>query len=327
MRRKLISLLVTLVLLLGAVAPAAAQDDTPTLRLGLLPILDALPFYVAESEGFFAEAGVEVELVPVASALERDQLVLAGEIDGMINDLISTGIFNQDEPLIQIVALGRRAYPDFPQYRILGAPRSNVTIPEDLTNVEIVISENSVIHYITQRILENAGVDIAKITYRAEPNIALRYQLLLEGTYKAATLPDPLAQAAIENGAVLVADDTALVESQFSQSVLGFRTEVIEKYPDAVEHFVEAWMRAGEAINADPEAYRDLWIENTNVPDDVRDSYVLPPFPIYELTTPEAWADAMDWMLSEEIIDEAPSYESSVTDVFIAQAAPTVKSP
>ncbi len=326
MHRKLMSLLVALVLLLAAAAPSAAQDETPTLRLGLLPILDALPFYVAESEGYFSEAGLKVELVPVASALERDQLVLAGEIDGMINDLISTGIFNQDEPLIQIVALGRRAYPDFPQYRILGAPRSNVTIPQDLTNVEIAISENSVIHYITQRILENAGVDTSQITYRAEPNIAVRYQLLLEGTFKAATLPDPLAQAAIENGATLVADDTGLVESQFSQSVLSFRTEIVEKYPDAVEHFVEAWMRAAEAINADPEAYRDLWIENTNVPDDVRDSYVLPPFPIYELTTPEAWADAMDWMVEEEIIDQAPSYESSVTDVFIHEVTPETKS-
>ena len=127
------------------------------LKMGLLPILDVLPFYVAEQAGYFEEAGLDIELIPVSSALERDQLLLAGEIDGMLNDLISTGIFNQDEARIQIVAQARRAYADSPQFRILAAPRSNITLPREAANFEIGISENSVIQYITQRIMEHAG--------------------------------------------------------------------------------------------------------------------------------------------------------------------------
>ncbi len=325
MRKTVFALVLIAAVLIASLAPLAGRtqaQDAPKLRMGLLPILDVLPFYVAEEAGYFAAEGVEIELIPVSSALERDQLLIAGAIDGMVNDLISTGIFNQDEPLIQIVSLARRAYPDHPQFRILAAPHSNVTIPNDLTNVEIGISENSVIHYITQRILEAEGMNAADLRFRAEPNIPIRFQLLMEGQFKAACLPDPLAQAAIVGGAILIADDTSLVETQFSQSVLSFRTEVIEDNPAAVEGFLRAWMRAAEDINADPDAYRDLWLEKTKVPDSVKDTYALPPFPLYEITNEAAWEDTVAWLIEQGIVESTASYAEAVNPAFLEAIAP-----
>ncbi|HMM28222.1 MAG TPA: ABC transporter substrate-binding protein [Aggregatilineaceae bacterium] len=321
MRRIHLSLVLALALLLGALAPGAAAQDEP-LRMGLLPILDVLPFYVAQEAGYFEEEGVELELIPVSSALERDQMLLVGEIDGMLNDLISTGIFNQDETRVVIVALARKAYDEAPQFRILAAPRSNITIPSDLVGKEIAISENSVIHYIAQRMLEQAGISASEVTWRPEPNIPVRYQLLMEGQLPVVVLPDPLAQAAIEGGAILIEDDSALVDTGFSQSVLSFRREIVEEQPEKVEAFLRAWMRAAEDINADPEAYRELWIEHTNVPDSVKDSYQLPPFPTYEITQPEAWEDTVDWLIEQEIIENRPAYEDTVDPSFIEAIAP-----
>ncbi len=328
MRKITLSVLMAAALLVMAVVPAAAapanapRPQVTTLKMGLLPILDVLPFYVAEQAGYFSDANLNVELIPVSSALERDQLVLAGEIDGMVNDLISTGIFNQDEVRIQVVAQARRAYADSPQFRILAAPDSGFTKPEDLKGVEIAISENSVIHYIAQRILENAGLSASDLEFRAEPNIAIRFQLLMEGTIKAACLPDPLGQAAIEGGAILIADDSSLVDTGFSQSVLSFRTSVIKDKPDAVTAFVDAWMHAAQDINDNPDAYRDLWLENTSVPDSVKDTYVLPPFPTFDITQPFAWDDTMNWLLEQKIIDNAASYEDSVNPYFIMALLP-----
>ncbi len=321
MRTLSLSLVLALALLLGALTPGVSAQDEP-LRMGLLPILDVLPFYVAQEAGYFEEEGVELELIPVSSALERDQLLLAGEIDGMLNDLISTGIFNQDQTRIVIVALARKAYEEAPQFRILAAPRSNITIPSDLVGKEIAISENSVIHYIAQRMLEQAGISADDVTWRPEPNIPVRYQLLMEGQLPVVVLPDPLAQAAMVGGAILVMDDSSLVETEFSQSVLSFRKEIVDEQPEKVEAFLRAWMRAAEDINADPEAYRELWIEHTNVPDSVKDSYQLPPFPTYAITQPEAWEDTVDWLIEQGIIDERPAYEDTVDPRFIEAIAP-----
>lgn len=320
-----LSLGLILVLLAAALGSAAAepnQQEPVKVRVGLLPVLDVLPFFVADEAGYFEEAGLDVELIPVSGPLELFQLMLAGGADMVLTDVTTTVIFNQEAPQVQIVAQARRAYPDAPLFRVLAAPNSGFTSPEDLQGVEVAISENTIIQYITRRILENAGLATADLAYRPEPNILVRFQLLMEGTLKAATLPDPLAQAAIEAGAILIADDSALSEQQFSQSVLVFDTDFVDDNPDAVQGFVRAWMLAAEDINADPNAYRALWLENTTVPESVQDTYELPPFPTYAITDEVAWNDMIDWLLEIGTIEAPVSYADSVNPAFVDALAP-----
>ncbi len=68
--------------------------------------------YVAQKEGLFEKHGVKVELVPVASAPERDQVIAAGQADGMINEALSTALYNKDQVQVQIVRYARAATPD-----------------------------------------------------------------------------------------------------------------------------------------------------------------------------------------------------------------------
>ena len=85
-KRIALLLLILPLILLAACAPAA-PTNTGSLKLALLPIIDTLPIYVAEAEGLFDKHGVTVELIPVASAPERDQLLAAGQADGTINEM------------------------------------------------------------------------------------------------------------------------------------------------------------------------------------------------------------------------------------------------
>jgi NitT/TauT family transport system substrate-binding protein len=86
--------LITLVVLVGLILASCATAPEPaTLRMAVLPILDALPYYVAEARDYFKKYEVEVKAVPVASGLQRDQLMQSGAIDGMLNEMITTGIW------------------------------------------------------------------------------------------------------------------------------------------------------------------------------------------------------------------------------------------
>src|SRR3990170_5873857 len=133
--------------------PPATQTTSPqvrepvTLKIAVLPILDALPMYVAQQQGYFLNQGITVEFIPVSSAAERDQIMAAGQADGMINDLVSTLFYNKETIQIQIVNFARVATPEFPQYRILVAGNSGIETVEDLIGVPIGISEGSVIAY------------------------------------------------------------------------------------------------------------------------------------------------------------------------------------
>jgi len=71
-----LAVVISLIVLLATACSSAAtpQTETITLKIAVLPIIDTLPLYVAQQNGFFAKHGVEIELVPVASAPERVQL-------------------------------------------------------------------------------------------------------------------------------------------------------------------------------------------------------------------------------------------------------------
>ena len=90
---------IILILLIAAWFPLKLQAQTTnqivSLKIALLPILNAFPYYAAEANGYFDDYGVNVVAVPVASGLERDQLMQSGAIDGMLNEMITTANFNR----------------------------------------------------------------------------------------------------------------------------------------------------------------------------------------------------------------------------------------
>ena len=143
----LLLIIVGLGLLSGACSTSSAE--TTTLRMAVLPILETLPMYVAEQEGFFEENGVNIEFVPVASGAERDQLITAGQADGMINEALSTALYNKDDTRVQIVRYARAATSDQALFRILASGKSDIKQAADLRDVEIGISEGTIIEYLT----------------------------------------------------------------------------------------------------------------------------------------------------------------------------------
>jgi NitT/TauT family transport system substrate-binding protein len=311
-----VSVIAILLLSLAACAPGQEAENT-NLKMGLLPILDILPFYVAEQKGYFEEEGINVEFVPVKSAQERDALMQAGEIDGMLNDLVSTGLFNRDEMQIKIVATVRRSYPESPQFRVLTAPDSGISSAQDLAGVPIGISQNTVIEYITDRMLEAEGLSPDQIEIVEVSAIPVRFEQLMAGQIQAATLPDPLAQGAVADGANLVVDDSQYAE--YSQSVLSFSIEAVDSKPNTINKFLSAWNRAVGDLNSNPNQYSDLLIEKARVPESIQGSYQMPPFPEGEVPSQAEWQDVVDWLLEKGLIDQPITYEDSVSTGFAEQ--------
>lgn len=314
MLRHIFFITITALFLTSCAFGTKPTEDT-SLKMGLLPILDVLPFYIARDKGYFEEEGIQVELVPVKSAQERDALMQAGEIDGQLNDLVSTALFDRETSQIKIVAKARKAYPDFPQFRILAAPGVNITGPDDLIGVPIGISQNTVIQYMTDRVLAEWGLPPDQISIEEVSAIPTRFELLMEGQLRAAMLPDPLAQAAISAGASLIVDDAEI--PQFSQSVLSFSTTSLQNKPNTIRAFLRAWNKAVDDLNQDPNAYRDLLIENTAVPESIQGSYNVPQFPKGEITGEAEWNDVVDWAQEKGLLDEPIPYERAVDTSFM----------
>ena len=302
-------------LFLTSCALGSQSAEDKTLKMGLLPVLDVLPFYVAQDKGYFGTEGIQVELVPVKSAQERDALLQAEEIDGALTDLQGVALFNRETPQLKIVTKARKAYPDFPHFRIIAAPGLEVNGPNDLANVPVGISQNTIIEYLNDRLLTAWGLPADQIAIEEVSAIPVRFELLMAGQLKAALLPDPLGQAAIASGASLIVDDTQFPE--YSQSVLVFRTNSLSSKPETVRAFLRAWNMAVVDINQNPNAYRDVLVENTRVPPIIEGTYNVPKFPEGEITSEAEWNDMIEWAQGKGLLDEPVLYDQAVDADFV----------
>ncbi len=313
MKRIVTLLLVSIFLTLAACTPKATP--LPPLRVAVLPVLDVLPLYVAQQQGYFTEAGVQVELVPVGSAPERDQLMQSGQIDGMLNELVTTLYYNRDSSRVKIVRFARIATQEYPVFRILAAKDSGITSVEGLKGVAIGISNGTIIEYMADRVLTHAGLTPAEIQKIAVPKIADRTALLESGELKAAVMPDPLASLLLQKGATLVIDDTSLPE--VSNSVFTFSVQTLTSRPADVQAFLAAVEKAVLDINADKAKYKDLMVELKLVPPSVVGDYQVPTFPTASVPSQAQFDDALAWAMEKDLIPAAQSYSATVDASFL----------
>ena len=324
-------LLLSLSILLGACAPAStptetvaaeagqpadnadqaeAMSEAVTLKIAVLPIMDALPMFVAEADGLFAAHGVNVEFIPVASAPERVQIMQAGQADGTVNEILSVMFFNKESVQMQAVRFAHKATADHAHFSILASAASGITDAQGLKGVEIGVSQGTIIEYLTYRLLEAEGFSEDEIVTLAVPKIPDRLALLGSGEMDAGVLPDPANAMAELSGAVNVLDDRNAPE--YGASVISFRKEVIDAHPEAIEAFLAAIEEAVARINTDPTQYSALLAEKQLVPPPLMESYQVPTFPTAGVTSEASWNDALAWAQSQGLLDVDVSYSESV---------------
>jgi NitT/TauT family transport system substrate-binding protein len=307
MKKWLLFLLFTLISL-----PAMASEP---LKIGLLLIEDSVPFYVAEQEKFYTRQNIQVELIPFLSALERDSALAAGAIDGAIADPVGAILFDKGRGQLKITSLCLGETPGEGVFAILASPKSGLTNAADLKNVEIAVSSSTIIEYVTDRLLEGQGFKADEIKKIEVKKMPIRMQMLLSNSVKAATLPEPLATIAEGKGAKKLITDASAQES-LSQTVMVFRADVLESKKSEISNFFRAYTHAVEAINAEPEKYRKLFVEKGRIPPFLAKNYPIPTYPLPAPFSEKLYQPIIEWLVAKQLVTRL-SYESMVATGFM----------
>lgn len=322
--------LVTGLVIVALVALAAACGQKPEqnragqtgaeqarIRLGMLPIIDNLPFWVAQEKGYFQAAGLDVELIPFPSAVERDSAFTAHKIDGAVGDLLAVAALNEAGVPVKAVSIAMGARPGESRFAVLASPTSAIHTPEQLKNVEIAMSLNSIIEYTTDKLLQHKGLKAEEIKKVSIPKMPVRLEALLKGTVKAATLPDPLATLAVIKGARIVADT---LNDNVAQTVVIIHQDMLAKNLPAVKKLMAAYTQAITDIQANPYAFNQLLAEKANVPAEVLTSreHRLPVnFSAPQLPAKKDVQDVVDWMRERNLLKKPLQYEDLVDERII----------
>ena len=314
-KRLLISGLVLFLALTLALPGCTGADSPPekqsSLKVGAISMMTVLPLYVAQQDGLFKLQGIDVEIVPFRSQIDRDTALNTGELDGVIEDIYSLPVFNKDGDLVKVVAVSPvQGY----MFAIIASKGSSVNSPSDLRGVEIASSLGNIIEYVTDRMCEARGLQPDEVKKSSIASMPLRLEMLNQGKIESATLSRPLSDMALLGGARIICDDSQ--ESLLTSSII-FTRAAINDRPDDIRKFLAAWSQATEKISVDPAAYRSLLVSVASIPDEIAHKIEVPGFDKIRLPELEEYQTKMQWNLEKGNINHPIPYDEVVATGFL----------
>ncbi len=296
-------LIFILLFLLFIFSLSNAIAEAPTIRVGILPIVESLPFLIAQEKGFFSSRGLKVEIVPFASALERDSAIQSGMIHSAILDILGVSLLKSKGVPIVIVTNMTIPTPKRDLYTLVVSPGSKIQAVKNLRGRTIALSSHTTPEYVLEGVQSREGLKTAEIEKVEIKKIPLRYQMLLEGKVDAAVLPEPLGSLAVREGAKRVAGDFGL---KGTQTILTFAEPIIEQHHEAFILFGKAYRRAIQAYQEDPRWGWDLLVKKGGLPAAVKDIPALNSFADIRVPGPEDIESVRTWMKGKGMDAPAP---------------------
>ena len=239
-------------------------------------MVQALPLFVAQEKGLFEEAGVKVDLVPFRTAMEKDVAMNAGQLDGYFGDLFTPVVLASSGVKLKIVARNFVTGEGQRMFGVIAGPKSDFKTVTDLADVPVAVSRNSIIEYATVTLLTQGGLQPDKVRLMEIKAIPIRFQMLMAGQVKAATLPEPLVTLVESKGGKVLADDGG---SAMSSTVLIFTDSFLSSHGDQAAAFLKAVSKAVGLINQGGDDIQAIMNRAGNVPSLCRESMPCPASP------------------------------------------------
>ncbi len=305
--KKIIALLFLPLLFLIVGCGGESKQELRTLKFGLMPDVDAVPFVIAQEKGYFAEEGLTVELQPFKSAIDRDSALQSGNLDGAVSDMLAVAFAKDGGFDVKITSRTDGSY------KLIAAPKMEKLTVAALANKEVAVSRNTIIEYVTDHILEShamSGDDVAKVVI---PQIPTRLELLQNGKLAAATLPEPLASVAIHNGCHFIEGSD---EIGINPGVILFTQKSTKEKQKEIKALYRAYNKAVKYLNStDRSEYIDLVVEKSGFPPAAKEALVFPTYKEAELPRESDVKDCVAWLKNKDLIKQSYSYADLVIDL------------
>jgi len=232
----------------SAVASPVGEPDKLTVGLGYIPSVQFAPFYLAQQEGWYAEAGLEVEF---QNKIDPDLITLVGQgaIDVGIGDGTSViPAVSQGIPIRYLATV----YGQSPNI-VFAKASSGITTAADLAGRKVGTPGRYGSGWIMlQALLGSAGLTVDDVEIVEYPDFTQRIAVE-QGAVDAATgfaNNEPvLLELGGEDAVVLRIDDiTPLPGPGLIAGV-----DTLQRRSEAIAAFVTTTLRAMDEITADPE--------------------------------------------------------------------------
>jgi NitT/TauT family transport system substrate-binding protein len=284
-RLRRIAALVTglLVLIYGISAMGSGEGDNPgednlQLSVGLMPAVDGAPVYLAAERGYFADEGLDLEIVLFTSGQDRQSALQTGAVDGAMSDLVALAVNNDAGFDIKAVTLTDGVFP------ILATPGAADAPMLSLGTMEVSVTNFLVDVWLSER------CELEKVWINAIP---ARLEAVISGQIDAGIFPEPFASAGEARGLERIMFDPP---EGITPDVMAFTAAALDEKPEAIRSFLRAYDRAVADLAAEPDLARDVLIRSLPMLDPaLRDRILLPEYRVARLPGEAYSRRIIDW--------------------------------
>jgi NitT/TauT family transport system substrate-binding protein len=273
--RCMLSALVAVLALLAALVPTVAQEK---IRLGLIPISEALGAVIADREGFFKAEGLDVEITKFESGATAVPVLQSGRLDVALSNTVSTlqaigqGL---DAVVLAPGAVVRSAPPD--TTTALLALKDNIKSIKDLEGKRVavnVINSSAWLHAVAA--LDKQGVDWRKVRFTEIPFPQMN-DPLLNGQVDAIGQVDPFRSALMATGKAEILSWT-YVETAPGTDITQYIAlgPWAQKNHETATKFARAVMKGAQFASTNEAATRDINQAWTGLNPAFKDKVLLP---------------------------------------------------
>lgn len=301
MNRKIV-FVICLIMTFMLVGTACSKENS-ALKLAVMPDLDSIPFIVAQQQGYFDE-NVIIEIYK--SPVDRDSALYSGNIDGSISDALAVCLAQEGDFPVYITSKTNG------RYGIVAGKDTGITSPKMLEGQEVGMSLNTIIEYVTDRMVLDDGGDPSLLKKTSVPKIPSRLELLQNGQITAVAMPEPFITAAGNEGEIIV---RTTEESGINPGVFIFTKDAIEGKSREIKGVYEAYNKAVEYINnTDPSEFMPGVIEILGLPE-ATNNIILPEYEKAVLPNEEEVMNAMNWLIQKGMLKNEYTYDELVKDI------------
>ncbi len=281
MKNKKILMLATLIVTaIGATGCGSKKSNSEdlSLKIGLMPAVDSAPILLAEKNGYFEDLDLEVEVQIFNNAQDRQSALQTQTIDGAITDLIAVAANVDGGFDIKATTMTNGVFPVLLKE---GA--------DNKENIKVGMMEVSVTNFLIDEWLGDEYT-IEKVYIN---DIPARLAAIGSGQLDMGLFPEPMASMGELNG---LEKKLYQPEEGFCPDVIVFTGKSLSEKEEAIKLFHEAYNKAVDEINKDPQLGTDIIMEKIpNLNPEVKDNIIIPEYSRATIPDNEYIDNIIEW--------------------------------
>jgi len=322
--------LIALALLLqacaGAVKEAPEPQEPVKLKVVVLPFLSFGPLFIAEQEGYFAEQGLEVEFLRFAKQADATAAFIQGEVDvlaGAVNLAFLNAIARGSN--IKFVADKGNLDPGGCTY-IAAVARRDLLESGELDNLaqlqgrRVAFRFGSASHYLTSKILEQAGLTVDDIEHLEIPAPST-IEAIADGSLDLSIAIDPWIVRSVQTGNADVWMRGEQVLPEYQIGYIGYGSTILDENPEAGWRFMVAYLKAVRQYNqGKTERNLEIMAEATGLDEELLLQACWPPIRQDGTINVDSVLDFQSWAVANGYVDNKVTEEQFWDPSFVEYA-------